>query len=392
MLLSYAPQRSLLVGFVALILQTLAGVAGLFWASGCAQVFASPHPVGNCACFYQMPVFEAVAALISPVLLLKGTVDQFFLWVNTAVYGDCLYLQMHKIPHHVERAAMSWREGHLMVWPLELSKQVKLQPPHPERDGFVRMVFRICWLLVLWAYMPMLIASVIGGSVSKLKALTADKWLLDLVIGIVPAIALAIGWIVLCLLDAFFAVKIMRMLKERVPWVEKGQPRKCQTWFYPCVVSAILLVCNGEFLWHIFAGTFGNFWPPRWLQDLPERERAVLDNDLMSLGLSSVISSAVVPAVFALFVPPLRLFLTLMGHDQMTSATSFLSFARMHQNLIQSFPHLEKLLREAEDDPYMEESAWQLKVKIWLASIGHNRVSIPLIARLRRALPRKDTE
>ena len=146
MLLSYAPQRSLLVGFVALILQTLAGVAGLFWASGCAQVFASPHPVGNCACFYQMPVFEAVAALISPVLLLKGTVDQFFLWVNTAVYGDCLYLQAHKIPHHVEKASSSWQEGHLMIWPLEPLKNVGSQPQHAGKKEYGLV---ICGMLVL---------------------------------------------------------------------------------------------------------------------------------------------------------------------------------------------------------------------------------------------------
>ena len=90
-LANFQPQLTLSIGFFSLLLHTVAAIAGVYWASGCAQVFASPHPVGNCSCFYEMPVFEAVAAMISPIWLLKGATDQFSLWVDTVLYGDCLY-------------------------------------------------------------------------------------------------------------------------------------------------------------------------------------------------------------------------------------------------------------------------------------------------------------
>lgn len=198
--------------------------------------------------------------------------------------------------------------------------------------------------------------------------LTAGIWLLDVLRRFVPAVIYLLGSFFCWWYLSWTVLLCLRLLmKKRLPG---GMPS--------FVVGFRFVICCCGVLPFFFGRTVELFWPPQWLHGLPKRERSVLESDLMSEGLSRAMASTLLPVTVSLLfvsIKPLRVLVTLSGAGPMLSAEGFLYFAKAHKDLIGSFPDLKKLLKEAEEDPEMEESEWRKKVKeIWGISFPINHI------------------
>jgi len=106
----------LYVSGVAAFLQGIACVALFTWAVGATEVFPAPLVAEDpsCMCYYQLPSFQAVLALSTPLLLVYDWMRRLRLLAMSCLFGDHVFSAVFIAPHHLVRKTMLWSQGILI--------------------------------------------------------------------------------------------------------------------------------------------------------------------------------------------------------------------------------------------------------------------------------------
>ncbi|CAE7226325.1 unnamed protein product [Symbiodinium sp. CCMP2592] len=135
-------------GLILVFLHFFLAILVTFWALSLSGVFVvSLDEQRGCACYYQLEGVQALLALSVPGVVLSQALTRFDTWMEEAIFGNALYFQPHRIPHHVEKQCRSWRSGNLMEWDFN-----GLEPPVLGHGSSWTPSPRTCmvfWLMIL---------------------------------------------------------------------------------------------------------------------------------------------------------------------------------------------------------------------------------------------------
>mmetsp|Transcript_41062 Transcript_41062/g.129998 ORF Transcript_41062/g.129998 Transcript_41062/m.129998 type:complete len:563 (+) Transcript_41062:203-1891(+) len=90
---------SLCLGIVSFFFQSTACLMAYLWSLGALEVFVAKAPEQDCACYYQIPLLELVAALSTPLLLHYLTYTKLVMLYKAIQHGDYLYDVPFRLVH-----------------------------------------------------------------------------------------------------------------------------------------------------------------------------------------------------------------------------------------------------------------------------------------------------